>query len=193
MNRVVMVWVLAVGLNFHLYADDLTGWLSFGPGIGVGSSLGPSFGGRLSFQYGKHLVSIRSVGAFFDLGRRGKQEYSSWYPVQLETTNDLAWVTEIGLLYGSLVKKDDKSSVYLSAGVGLVRGVRPGRYLYSKELFWEDEDVYEKVSFKTLGFPIEAQIFRNLSTNLGYGVGAFVCLNARLPFGGALLLLQLRE
>jgi len=144
-------------------------------GLGIGSS-GGAAGANFSYHFGSTLVSLRYV-------------YGEEIRGMFEGPSPLESVWDLGLLYG-VSEKASYGVVSVSAGVGLVGGVRRGRYLGSSG-WWFSHDTYEKVSFSTLGVPMEGQLFWTPSSHLGVGVYAFANLNRERSFIGALLCVQI--
>jgi hypothetical protein len=112
-------------------------WLNGGIGRG---SLGLAAGLSFSYQTGRHLISIRTVGdSEFDIFGDREPSEDNW---------------DVGVLYGRSAKKK-YGFISISAGLGLAGGVRRGKFLYvtEPELFdifdFDNPEIYEKLTLKT--------------------------------------------
>lgn len=175
-NFLALVFISALALfakNSISYAQDTSNyWVNAGLGLGAfDSRLAGSTGiSLLSYQTGIRIVSIRnnievSIVLF---GHSPSPEESVW---------------DIGILYG-IIAKGSYGSASISGGVSLVGGIRRGKPLPGSSYR------YEELSFKTVGIPIEAQLFFTPFSFLGVGFYGFANLNLEKSFWGALLCLQ---
>jgi hypothetical protein len=151
-------------------------WINAGLG---GSSFGISPGVCLSYRNRGNLISIRFI-------------YNEEINLQIfgpgPSPSESVW--DLGALYGRNAKTlHGLASV--SGGVSLVGGVRRGRYLSNSGGWWSSTDSYEKLTFLTVGVPIEVQLFWTPLSSLGIGIYGFANLNRQKSFAGALLCVQI--
>jgi len=190
--------------DFKAYADSVSArgssrtilnrylWLNAGIG---GSTIeeGIASGWVVSYHHaGKHLISIRFVEAEaieLGFGRERDQPEEK--------------ARGIGVLYGR-VAQNSAGLASFSAGLGIVTGVRQGKFLRhhsSTPCSWilcvnDEYDIYERETFDTLAIPIEAQLIfmpdiSHFRFRLGVGLYGFANWNSELPYWGALLCLTL--
>jgi len=153
-------------------------WINAGAG---GCSVGISSGLSCSYlQAGKHLMSARFV-------------YSKQF--------DILWgdepeekALEIGVLYGRAFQ-GRFGLASLSAGLGVVTGVRHGAFLrhvgsggwiFSSSSY----DIYEERTLRTIGIPVDAQLLLVPHPFLGIGLHGFANLNSERSYYGVLLCLS---
>jgi len=152
-------------------------WINGGLGV---SSAGLSSGVGFSHQTGKQLITVRSTY---------NEELNIFGPSPAER------VWDVGVMYGRIAKsKYGFASV--SAGLGLVGGVKRGTYLgdnLDDDYGWFviKIDRYEKDKFVTLGFPAEIQAFWTPLSKLGIGITLYGNLNPEKSFAGFLVSIQI--
>lgn len=152
-------------------------WINGGPGA---SSAGLSAGLSFSHLNGKHLITVRSTY---------NEELIIFGPSPAES------IWDVGVMYGRSAKsKYGFASV--SAGLGLVGGVKRGTYLGDNlddgyGWFVIKIDRYEKDEFVTLGFPAEIQAFWTPLSKLGIGITLYGNLNPEKSFAGFLVSIQI--
>ena len=166
--------ILCTG-NSPCYAEDVSTnnksplyWLNAGFGI---SSIGPSGGVGFSCQLHKDLISIRYV--------RGEE-----FQIFESSPKEMVW--DVAALYGRSVKSRSILAS-ISGGIGIAGGVRRGKRIGCPGWFSCN---YEKLTFRTVGFALEAQLFLT-SESGGIGIYGFANFNQERSFGGALLCLQI--
>ena len=150
-------------------------------GAGVCSLDGFSFVLSCSYlQAGKHLISARFVYS--------KQVNILWGDEPEENA------LEIGVLYGRAFQ-GRFGLASLSAGLGVVTGVRHGALLYHVGsggwLFSSSSyDIYEEQVFRTIGIPVDAQLLLVPRPFLGIGLHGVANLNPERSYYGVLLCLS---
>jgi hypothetical protein len=155
-------------------------WVVGGMGVGFaklgGRAGGFASGASLSYHTGGNLFSIRYI--FAEKTSASSSRFGG--PTPLESVWDL------GVLYG-ICTKTASNFASLSAGLGLVGGVRRRKFL-GNNLF---SDEYEGLTFHTFGIPIEGQLFLTPSSFVGIGFIGFGNINKEKSFGGVLLCVRL--
>lgn len=149
-----------------VYAQDISNksnvqfyWVNCG--LGVNSSFEVnSAGTSVSYQTGKHLISMRYV--FND-----ESQIMGW------SSSEKFW--DIGVLYGRSAKASC-GLASISGGIGIMGG----------NLRRENFQV-----FRTVGIPLEGQLFLRLLSFLGIGIYGFANLNLEKSFVGTLLCVQI--
>ncbi len=139
-------------------------------GLG-GSSFGVSGGLCFSYQDGHDVFSARIV-------RSGESILVLFDPVPEET------IWDIGVLYGRAMR----SRIFLasiSAGVGFIGGVKRGPI---KDIA---RDEYERLSRRSIGFPVEVQLALIPLPFLGFGVSAIGNLTFEQSFASILFCIQI--
>lgn len=161
-----------------VYGQDISrdssaqfGWVNGGLGA---SSFGVSPGVCFSYQSEKNLFSVRYVY---------NEEFRFFAPSPLET------VWDVGMLYCRSVK-ESYGLASISGGIGVVGGVRRGKYLGSIG-GWFGTDYYEERTFLTVGIPVEGQVFWTPLDFFGIGFYGFANLNKEKSFVGALFCIQI--
>lgn len=144
-------------------------WINIGFG---GSSHGISSGAIFSYRIKGNLISFRFI-------------YNEELNILGPSPSESVW--EFGLLYG-INTKASYGLASISGGISMVGGVRRGKYLSSEGWFSSN---YEKLTFMSIGIPIEGQLFWTPFSFLGVGIYAFANLNTEGSFAGALICLQL--
>ena len=172
--HIVLVVLFLVLIEFlchqPMIAQDSTNqskqffWASFGVG---GGSLGLAGDFRLSYQNSDHRFSFRTSGTF---------EFIILGPSPVEE------VTDYALLYGRSFD-DDHITGAISAGIGIVRSVRRGKFIAHHFLV----DEYERNVNTTIGLPIEVSFIGVIFPVFGVGIEAFGDVNKARTFGGILL------
>lgn len=156
----------SVTKEHHYWVNAGLGWGSFGVSGGIG----------LSYQIRNSIISLRYVyNEEFDF-------FGGDYPRES--------VSDLGVLYG-INTKGPYGLASLSGGISFVRVVRRGRFLYTTGGWWFGSSTYEKLTFHTLGIPIEAQLFWTPLSFFGIGIYAAGNLNSQRSFAAVLLCLQL--
>jgi len=148
----------------------------FNGGIGS-SSAGLSAGISFSHLNGKHLLTVRLTY---------NEEFVIFGPSPAEN----AW--DFGCMYGR-VTKSKYGFASIAAGLGLVGGVRRGRYLGYDVNGWFGTSWYAEDDFFTLGIPAELQAFWTPFSKLGIGVTLYGNLNPEKPFAGLLVSIQIGD
>ena len=95
-------------------------------------------------------------------------------------------VLDFSLLYGYLAVIPE-GFVTLSGGLSLVNGVKQGESIPSDG--WLGKK-YEKLSFTSVGFPLEGNIFWKFSPSIGLGITLFADINAEKSFYGIFFCLK---
>ena|ERR1051326_4207391 len=144
----------------------------FHAGIGA-SSLGLAEGLGISYRTGSNLLSLRLDFA---------QEINIFGPSPQLIEADIA------LLYG-ISTASSKVQLSASTGIGMVSGIRRGRYLGGTPFFITLSE-YEKDSYRAVSLPIEVQTCFRLSSYIGIGLYGFAELNHEQSFAGGLLCLE---
>lgn len=96
-------------------------------------------------------------------------------------------VGDIGILVG-MISNNKYFKASISAGLSSVRGVRRGRYIGTYGCCQRE---YEKISFNTIGLPIESQLLLTPFSFLGIGINVFANINMEEAYLGALICLQI--
>ena len=156
--------------------NSTNNWIN--AGIGAGSA-GLSSGANFSHQSGKKLISARVT-------------YNEELNIFGPSPSERAW--DFGVMYGGIAKSK-YGFASISAGLGLVGGVRRGRYLDENRddnygWFFIKIDQYEKIDFLTLGIPAEIQAFWTPFSKVGIGITLHGNLNPEKSFAGILISLQ---
>jgi len=152
-------------------------WINGGLGV---CSAGLSSGISFSHQTGKQLITVRSTY---------NEELNIFGPSPAER------VWDVGVMYGRSAKSK-YGFVSVSAGLGLVGGVKRGTYLGNNlddgyGWFVIKIDRYEKDNFVTLGFPAEIQAFWTPFSKLGIGITLYGNFNPEKSFAGLMLCIQI--
>ena len=142
-------------------------YVTVGGGIGSGYPLQEKNGISCMLELG-----IQKDMAIFALGVRGVGELSF-----LSNINNSMRSLEI--TYGRVYKSRRLFSS-ISAGLGLATELAKGK-IQSSSLFFNR---YEKISYRTIGFPISAKAFWLPSTHIGLGAEVFANLNRLNTFYG---------
>ena len=133
-----------------------------------GSSVGwVANGANLSYQTGKHIISIRGILAI------GSQ-YGDYY------------VWDVGALYGRCFK-GQSTFISMSGGIGMVRGINVIT-IYDN---WIRVGQRRTEWFTTIGIPVETQLYWTPISFLGIGLYGFANLNTEESFIGALASIQI--
>ena len=143
-------------------------WASLGGGLG---SLGFAGDIRLSYQNNHHRLAFRSAGT---------QELFVFGPTPYEMVYDYA------LMYGRSFDRDHITGA-ISAGIGIVKSVRRGKFLSNQFLF----DEYERIENTTIGFPVEVNFVGVIFPAVGLGIDAFADFNKERTFGGLVFTLHI--
>lgn len=175
-SRLLLVTLfIVVFSNSGVYAqfetvqtDSDVAWVNFGVGA---SSIGISGGISVSNDIGKSLVSIRGLTM---------EEVNILGPSPQET----AW--ELGVLYGRFAHAS-YGVASIAGGIGFVGGVHRSRHVVSSGWLVTK---YEPLVFRTIGLPVEGQLFWTPLSFLGIGLYGFANLNPERSFVGALLCFQ---
>jgi hypothetical protein len=149
-------------------------WFNTGLGICNVNSYGDylvSFGINYSEHIKRGLISYRFIR---------NEEFILFGPRPSESVWDL------GVLYGRFAKTSD-GFASVSAGVSYVGGVRRGKFLSSSG--WISN--YEKLTFRTIGIPLEGQLFWTPTSFVGIGIYGFANMNLEKSFFGGLLCIQI--
>jgi len=154
-------------------------WINAGIGV---CSFGLSSGASFSHQFGKKQITVRATC---------NAEFNLFGP----TPNEEAW--DVGVMYGRSAKSS-YGVVSISAGLGLVGGVKRGSYLRSNfqsgyGWFTIVRDEYEKNEFLTIGIPAEIQAYWTPFSKLGIGLTLYGNLNPEKPFAGLLVSIQIGD
>ncbi len=154
-------------------------WINAGIGV---CSFGLSSGANFSHQFGKKLITIRAT-------------YNEELNIFGPSPSEQAW--DAGVMYGGIAKSK-YGFASISAGLGLVCGVKRGRYIDDNRddsygWFFIKIDQYEKIDFLTLGIPTEIQAFWTPFSKLGIGVTLYGNLNPEKPFAGLLVSIQIGD
>jgi hypothetical protein len=171
-----------------VYGQDISrdsssqfGWVNGGfgassvkGGLGV-NSFGVSPGVSFSYQSEKNLISVRYV---YNI---------EFQPIVGLSPDETVW--DAGVLYGRIAKVS-YGLASISGGIGVVGGVRRGKYLSSSG-GWFGTSYYEKLTFLTVGIPVEGQLFWTPLDFWGIGFYGFANLNKEKSFIGALLCIQI--
>lgn len=160
-------------------SNSVNNWINAGIG---GCSVGLSSGANFSHQSGKKIISVRAT-------------YNEELNIFGPTPSEQAW--DVGVMYGGIAKSK-YGFASISAGLGLVGGVKRGRYLgYNRDdscgWFFIRIDQYEKIDFLTFGIPAEIQAFWTPFSKLGIGVTVYGNLNPEKPFAGLLVSIQVGD
>jgi hypothetical protein len=150
-------------------------------GIGV-CSFGLSSGANFSHQSGKKLISVRAT-------------YNEELNIFGPSPSEQAW--DVGVMYGRIAKSK-YGFASISAGLGLVNGVKRGRYIdddFQGRYGWFAIviDRYEKIDFLTLGIPAEIQAFWTPFSKLGIGITLYGNFNPEKSFAGLLVSIQIGD
>jgi hypothetical protein len=154
-------------------------WINAGIGV---CSFGLSSGANFSHQSGKKLITVRAT-------------YNEELTIFGPSPSEQAW--DVGVMYGRIAKSK-YGFASISAGLGLVGGVKRGRYLdddFQGRYGWFAIviDRYEKIDFLTLGIPAEIQAFWTPFSKLGIGITLFGNLNPEKSFAGLLVSIQIGD
>jgi hypothetical protein len=150
-------------------------WVSLG--VGPGSVAGSSqswIAARFAVQWskGSNLWTIGTAGCSeFDIfGSMQPNEYARDY----------------GLLYG---KRWSGAMGYVSAsaGLGLVAGMRRGKYTGNSGEWFFGTSYYEEKPFVTVGAPVDVQFVLAPIKFFGLGLDFFGNVNPKRSFGGGML------
>jgi len=167
--------ILSTGGSF-VYGQDISRdssaqffWVNGGLGA---SSFGVSPGVSVSYQSRKSLVSVRYV-------------YNEEFQILGPSPSETVW--DVGVLYGRSAKVS-YGLASISGGIGVVGGVRRGKYLGSSGWFSSN---YEKLTFLTVGIPVESQLFWTPLSFFGIGIYGFANLNTEKSFIGGLFCIQI--
>ena len=170
MVRICLLFLSASGL---LSQEQSPTWLNTGLG---GSSYGMALTAGHAFQAGHGLISSRYIfcGELPTLGVD--------YPAES--------AHELGILYGRYARV---SAVFvsISAGIGVARMVKRGKFLYDNGNLLFPDRTYEELHYLTIGIPLEAQLFLSFSPSFGMGIYAFGNINPKNSFGGMLVSMEL--
>jgi hypothetical protein len=143
-------------------------WANAGAGVSSNNSI--SLGMEVTCQIGvSELLTISCI-------------YNEEFALFVSPAESIWYV---GALYGLFLKRSF-GFVSGSLGISMVNGVNRGQS-YGGWLFEE----YEKVTFNTVGIPIESQLFLRLSPNLGIGINGFANINPEKSFLGVLACIQI--
>ena len=123
-------------------------WLNIG--VGEGTPGGPAGRVSLSYQTGKHLISIRAIKEYERIVWNEEKYWEEYGDTALPRKQNC----DVGLLYGRILKPKNVLLSF-SAGLGLAGGVRRGKYLSYRP---RRGDVYEKRTIRTWGIPVEVQL-----------------------------------
>ena len=163
-------------------------WLNIG--VGEGTVGGPAGGVSVSYQTGKHLISLRAIKEYERLVWNGDKAWEEYGDMDLPARQN--W--DLGLLYGRTAKTK-YVLVSFSAGLGLAGGIRRGTYLAYRP---RRGDVYEKRAVRTWGIATEVRLVKTIlgrprgwSFDLGFGLYGYGNLNPEASFAGLLLLVEL--
>ncbi|MHB2148479.1 hypothetical protein ACX8XP_05435 [Calditrichota bacterium LG25] len=148
-----------------------SGWVAGGLGSNDG---GLTFGVNFSGQSKNNILSVRYVIV---------QEFQLLWP---DLPEENVW--DVGLLYGKSAKAS-YGLASIAAGIGVVGGVRRGDKIGSSGGFFE-ETYYEKLTFLTVGVPIETQLFWTPFSFVGIGIYGFANLNMEKSYWGGLFSIQ---
>ena len=182
-RKLLLVILFYTILHFSINAQDKSNeradkcyWLKLGLGSGIRNHMsGLSIGGNIAYQFGTNLLSIRSVFT-------GETQFRNFF--FFNEPFESFW--DIGTLYGKNIKTKYLFTS-IAIGIGVIGGMRRGRYLYTVYGWPGETHYYEKLPFFTIGIPIEAQISWIPTSFCGMGITAFANLNRRNSFVGILL------
>ena len=132
----------------------------------------PSLGINFSYQIKRSLISLRCI-------------YNFEFEILEPSPSESVW--DVGALYGRFAKAS-YGFASVSGGVSYVGGVRRGRLLSSSGWFSEK---YEKLTFNTVGIPIEGQLFWTPTSFFGIGICGFANMNPEKSFFGGLLCIKI--
>lgn len=175
-RKLLLVMLICVLLHYNVNAQDKGNkrdekYFWFNPGLGFGlrgntNTLGGTFGGNISYQFGANLISIRSV-------------YNDEMLPLFAHPHENFW--DVGILYGRNIKTENKFTS-IEIGIGVTSGVKRGRKLYQYFLSaW-----YERLYYITIGIPIECQLLWMPTSFWGMSITGFANLNRKNSFGGIL-------
>lgn len=178
--------IILILYPIHLLAQDTVkvknhySWLDFGIGAttyGIAADLG------YYKELNKGLLSLRFIPNSEDTKYGIAPAESVW---------------DAGILYGRL-KKMSSGFASISAGVAAVGGVRRGKLVSQTTIGnYPSFYTYEKLTYFTLGIPLEAQIcwiaFPKTSYNFlhqtSFGIKAVANINSKKSFIGGLICIQ---
>ena len=160
-------------------ANSTNNWINAGVGV---CSFGLSSGANFSHQSGKKLITVRATY---------NQELTIFGP----TPSEEAW--DVGVMYGGIAKSK-YGFASISAGLGLVGGVKRGSYLGSNfqgryAWFAIITEQYKENNFLTLGIPAEIQAFWTPFSKVGIGFTLYGNLNLEKSFAGLLISIQIGD
>jgi hypothetical protein len=130
-----------------------------------------SLGINFSYQINKGLILFHCIY---------NVEFGVFLPSPLES------VWDFGAFYGRFAKTS-YGFASVSGGVSYVGGVRQGRYLRTEGF----SNIYEKLTFNTVGIPIEGQLFWTPTSHFGIGIYGFANMNPEKSLFGCLLCIKI--
>ncbi len=156
--------------NNHVYnIDDANAWLNLG--FGYGSS---------GFASGLSYSSLRENGIISS---------RLTYSVELDIESPWIHVWDAGFLYGVTAATPNIRAV-ISAGIGLTGGARQGEMTASYLMLGRS---FERLTFYTVGLPVEAQLFWDISSSINIGIYGFANLNSQKSFFGGMICLHFMD
>lgn len=145
---------------------------SLGLGIG-GSNIGLAAQYDASYLVGDSRFSIRFMETM-----EIPLIFSGTFPDEI--------MQEIALLFSPMNYKDETTFISASAGIGLVRGVKRGIFLYRSTDFLGESDHYEGIRISTVGLAFEVRLHNAVFSFLGVSLKGFGNLNKDKPLLGVL-------
>lgn len=156
----------------HLQDEEHPGWL-FG-GLGLRSIVPKPYDLSVVFgcaRYNKHLVTtIRYVS---------QNEFALF-------SNPSEKVWDLGLLFGPALKT--KHLLFsISFGISLMGCTRRGEIISSGADWSFSPSEYEKLTYKNVGLPLEAQFFLTPFKHFGFGIYPYADFNKLESFSGLVI------
>jgi hypothetical protein len=168
--------------------DEKIHWFSLG--IGGSSTSAPGTGGAaMRAGYSHPVWKGVLTGRFIYAWQTDAEGNISGVGTSKIRPLEHTW--DFGVLYGWYTKST-KFIVSLSGGLSMLGGVRRGELIYFERSFLHEESIYKKITYSTIAFPIEAQVYWTPFRLWGFGVCGFADFNEEERFSGAMLSVLLR-
>ncbi len=128
------------------------------------------------------IISLRYI--------TGEQSLGKYFLFSNIHPHEKVW--DIGLLFGKATK-GRIVQVSAAGGIGLVGGLKRGKFISTHPGWFGGWREYERVNFLTVGIPVEIEAMVTPSHFFGFGISLYADLNPTYPFAGAHFRLMLGD
>lgn len=180
--RLFFLFLFLLTFSHHSYSQDTLSLkvpLPFRITIGFGLGKGYPFQEDVDYGVGGTIeFAVMKKNTLYAIGARSLTEFNL-----LGSSNVYKTVSSYDFSYGKMLT-GGKLFTSISAGVGLVRGKYPGKFIRNVGNTFFDNSIYEKITYTTIGIPLSVKGIWVPGHTFGIGLELYANFNSKNIFYG---------